>query len=271
LSKVGYEYVISKGERLRKDNIKVILTAYNYIMLESGRVAGYSVNELPRASDFADVVTTDTEIIKQMWIEKYGIENEKIVVTRQPFQVPERARRKLKKDGVVRLLWAAHIRKEKNPEAVVGIAKELGEGYEIDCYGELDRNHYRKNPFIQKHLINLHYKGKFVNFFRDIDLGQYDGFLYTSKFDGTPNVVIEAGFAKLPIISSAVGGVPELIRDDGVLIDNPMDVIAYADAIRRLSKRNVQMAETLYERLVRENSFGFFERQVKEILHKLGK
>jgi glycosyltransferase involved in cell wall biosynthesis len=55
--------------------------------------------------------------------------------------------------------------------------------------------------------------------------------------DGIPNVLMEAMAAELPVVSTAVSGIPELVRDDvnGLLVP-PEDAEALADAIWRLTK-----------------------------------
>jgi glycosyltransferase involved in cell wall biosynthesis len=55
--------------------------------------------------------------------------------------------------------------------------------------------------------------------------------------DGIPNVLMEAMAAGLPVVSTSVSGIPELIEDDvnGLLVP-PEDAVALADAIWRLSK-----------------------------------
>jgi glycosyltransferase involved in cell wall biosynthesis len=55
--------------------------------------------------------------------------------------------------------------------------------------------------------------------------------------DGIPNVLMEAMAAGLPVVSTAVSGIPELIHDDvnGLLVP-PEDASALADAIWRLAK-----------------------------------
>ena len=53
--------------------------------------------------------------------------------------------------------------------------------------------------------------------------------------DGIPNVLLEAMAVELPVVSSAISGIPELVRSghDGVLVPE-RDVDALAGALERL-------------------------------------
>ena len=55
--------------------------------------------------------------------------------------------------------------------------------------------------------------------------------------DGIPNVMMEAMAAEVPVVSTAVSGIPELVENDvnGLLVP-PEDPEALADAIWRLAK-----------------------------------
>jgi glycosyltransferase involved in cell wall biosynthesis len=55
--------------------------------------------------------------------------------------------------------------------------------------------------------------------------------------DGIPNVLVEAMAAGLPVVSTTVSGIPELVHDgeNGLLVP-PEDPTALADAIARLGK-----------------------------------
>jgi glycosyltransferase involved in cell wall biosynthesis len=61
-----------------------------------------------------------------------------------------------------------------------------------------------------------------------------DVFVLPSMSEGLPAVLIEAGLTGVPVVTSDVGAVREVIRDDetGVVVP-PGDVPALADGVRR--------------------------------------
>jgi glycosyltransferase involved in cell wall biosynthesis len=66
-------------------------------------------------------------------------------------------------------------------------------------------------------------------------LASLDQFWLTSDWEGTPNVVLEAMAAGLPVVATAVGGTPEIVDDGntGLLIPRG-DQAALVSASRRL-------------------------------------
>ena len=66
-------------------------------------------------------------------------------------------------------------------------------------------------------------------------LACYDVLILPSEFDGRPTVVLEALAMGIPVVASAVGGVPDLVRDGETgFLCKPGDYTAFADAIVRL-------------------------------------
>ena len=62
------------------------------------------------------------------------------------------------------------------------------------------------------------------------DLPQHDVFLYLSHSEGLGSALILAGFSKIPIVASRVGGIPEIVEDGrtGILTENDVDAVARA-------------------------------------------
>lgn len=91
------------------------------------------------------------------------------------------------------------------------------------------------------HLEFLGPRSEVASLYREADV-----FVLTSDWEGTPNVVLEAMASALPVVSTAVGGVPEVIRD-GVtgMLAEPSDEEALSEKVARVltdSRLRVELA-----------------------------
>jgi glycosyltransferase involved in cell wall biosynthesis len=77
-------------------------------------------------------------------------------------------------------------------------------------------------------------------------LGAADGLVLSSAWEGSPNVVLEAMAAGVPVVATDVGGVPELVRsgETGFVVP-ARDPRALADAMRSLMTLPVAARRTL--------------------------
>ena len=58
-------------------------------------------------------------------------------------------------------------------------------------------------------------------------------FVHPSRSEGLGMAVVEAMMAGVPIVASSVGGIPEIVRQDGVLVE-PCSPLALADALQKV-------------------------------------
>ncbi len=98
-------------------------------------------------------------------------------------------------------------------------------------------------------------------------LKAFDIFTLTSRSEGLPYAILEAGSAELPIIASKVGGIPEVIESskDGVLVEaGDIDTIykGLQDLINNKEKRD-SYGKSLHERIQRDFSL---EKMVHDTL-----
>lgn len=173
------------------------------------------------------------------------------------------------------VLWASRLAGEKRPELLVRIARYLHardpnvvvHAYGAISYGGYDARALQGEP-------NLIYHGAYTDFER-IASADFACFIYTTLFDGMPNVVLEAVSMGLPVVAPDLGGLPEMISDGetGLLLpssgnDDEM-AESYGNAVLRLvndPELGARLARAALERLRERHSFDRFSRQLSGIL-----
>jgi len=171
-----------------------------------------------------------------------------------------------------RLLWASRLDLQKRPHLIIAIARRLASRnvkVKIDVYGDAILDKFNVVELKKSDVIS--YKGPFSSF-EELQPAKYDGFLYTSAFDGLPNVLLEALASGLTPIAANVGGIAELITaENGFLIDDFDEdklIDGYVDAICQLyaDKEAVNKLRISGLKLVRErHSKRVFLEKLRDI------
>jgi len=97
---------------------------------------------------------------------------------------------------------------------------------------------FLKKPFPH----NLQFMGPYESF-SDCFSQHYAAFIYTSLYDGIPNVILEAMSAGLPVIAPNVGGISEIVHDrvSGLLVSHESNLTAMANSY--LDKLSLLLAD----------------------------
>ena len=94
----------------------------------------------------------------------------------------------------------------------------------------------------------------------EVFLKAFNIFILTSVKEGLPYVILEAGVAGLPVVASAVGGIPEIITDmhSGILVKQKHeDEIALAlEYIISSKEKREDFGRTLNEQIMRKFSLS---------------
>lgn len=157
-------------------------------------------------------VMCDTRWYPQELVRQFGVKTSRLHTVYFPARLADMPA--YRGNGQGHVLWASRITESKRPDLLVQIARAMPE-VSFDVFGyaadDLDRAHeaaLRKEP-------NIHLRGEFESIEAIASSGtDYCAFLYTSAWDGLPNVLLEATAAGLPVVASAICGVPEFIDDE---------------------------------------------------------
>ncbi|WP_336760775.1 glycosyltransferase [Asaia sp. VD9] len=173
-----------------------------------------------------------------------------------------------------RLIWASRLDAQKRPDLLCRIATELeasGIDIEIHVYGESVLDSFCIDLF-NAH-PNISYRGPFSGL-KSIPLNDGDAFIYTSLFDGMPNVVLEAAELNLPIITVDIGGVPELLNDDCAYIarntpDDGQLAFRYVEKIQEYLQADQEVIDRkvtlLGKRFADKHALSIYRSKVQEI------
>jgi glycosyltransferase involved in cell wall biosynthesis len=125
------------------------------------------------------------------------------------------------------------------------------------------------------HSLEISEKVLFLGLRSDVDrlLQCSEIFVLPSRWEGFPNVLLEAMAAGKPVVATAVGGVRELVVDEvtGILVP-PQDETALADAITLLlsdKKRALAMGAAGRERVLQRFSMDAMLSKTEALYHEM--
>lgn len=162
-----------------------------------------------------------------------------------------------------RILWASRLDAEKLPNLVFDIARRMPD-IEFHMFGRPVLNDCPlSNP-----PANVALRGPFDGW-KSLPDEPFDCFLFTSRWEGMPNIILEAMGSGLPIVSSRVGAIPEALGPRrGWLVDDVLNANAYVEALGAVlqdpdeAERRSNLA---IMNIIVERSFDSLLRQLREI------
>ncbi len=167
------------------------------------------------------------------------------------------------------IFWAGRFDRQKRLDIVYTLAERLPD-IDFHLWGEpaLDRTFSKlKKP------DNVFLQGVYKNF-SDLPLNTCDVWLYTSEWDGVPNMLIEVATAAIPVVGSLVGGTGEvLLQEFSWPIDNFADIDAYEKAIQEVLAEPEQArskALQLRDWILKRRSTSAYRETLKHLLLKEG-
>lgn len=242
-SEAAWQMILADGERLRRlTRLHASIFAFQFGP-DGRKPVGFAAYFLERAMPVLTSLTADNQRFIEDAASRYGLDREarsRMHVLYQPcrlfpFDGPQTAPRlnppAAAAHGRLQVLWAGRLDAEKRVDLFLDIVR-ASDFADFHVFGQVVLEDGARLPA----LANLHYSGPFSSPLEWIAERRFDAFLFTSRWEGLPNVLVEAGALEMAVIAPVVGGVGELITDATgyPLGEQPAvdDYISALDAIR---------------------------------------
>lgn len=229
-SLVAWEAVKRNGLAIRQST-RIYASLYCDDVTEAGQRVGYARKYLRWCHHALDGVISDNSRTPLEWVESIGVCPSLFTVV--PFPAPTangRPTEPLRDDACNRILWAGRLDRQKRPDILAAVVRAMP-NYQFDIHGSalIDTGLAHELDALPNATLHGSYER-----FSDIARDSHLAYLYTSQWDGLPNVLLEAASCGIPIVASAVGGVPDLLHSDQI-VEDVEDVDGYVSRLHALA------------------------------------
>lgn len=281
-SDVMWNLIIEKGERLRKySKIYANIFAFQYDSV--GNKVGYAEYYLRSALPYLDGVISDNKRFISDAIKDYNLQSQahKLFTVYTPTRVINnkvvsftKSQLKTYSDRIkctpkIKCVWAGRMDVEKRLDLFFEVVKHC-DFADFDMFG----HSVVDNNLILPELPNLSYRGGFRTTDELFLKNEYCAFIFTSKWEGMPNILIEAGCWGIPIIAPVVGGIGELVNHDTgyPLPENPV-CVDYVNALKEIidePEEAARRANNMLELIINRHNWENFVRSVNRVIGYIG-
>ncbi len=249
--------------RIRAACDTIYVSAFCPHIHSPGNYDGY-FRYIPELDSVVDQFVFDNDWYMQEMHEMYQLAPEKMTAIKYPVDTLKPVTAKPAKRPKV--LWASRFDSQKNPQIVGEIAAKMPEVdfvmYGRRVLGDVEIDWDKMPP-------NLSDGGEFFNI-DALPFSECFAFLYTSKFDGTPNILMEVASRGLPIVTPNIGGIAGFLGDDWpAYVQHPEDVDGYVTHLSSLNEAPdlaKNLRDTQNDILKNQRSFGAFQDAVEALV-----
>lgn len=245
-SRAAWEATQLHGRVLSKfTNIYATLFCADF--LENGRRIGYSDEYLSSCLSDISGIYFDNETHILEVIDRFSIPpslHDKLIRLYQPIPPIRRVPVSIK-HGRVRVLWAGRFARQKNVELLLSIIDKAPPYVEFYIWGRGEECYEKALSELDAAKPNVRFEGPYESF-GDLPLEEYEALLYTSLWDGLPNVLLEGAAAGLAVVASDVGGINELVDErTGWLVSDTYNPDSYLAALENIIQNPAEVSVRL--------------------------
>lgn len=179
---------------------------------------------------------------------------------------------KSKEQHTKKILWASRICNQKLFDVFSKVVELLPE-YHFVVYGNIptdDMNLYTYNQLLPRN--NVEFRGEYSQI-TELNLNEFDLYLYTSLFDGIPTIILDMIMSGIPIVCSNVGGISEVVGADYDLlvndVRNPEDYIAKIELFYRDHRNYVDQMHAIRSVVIKDYNHANFSSAYNNLLRGL--
>lgn len=266
-SEIGWEVMAAHGRALRTLGVALIGSLFTDEMGAGGELAGYASRYAAACRPVLDRVLSDNATYCRALVVKYGFSEQTVFPIYFWQDAPSAGT--VCASSSPQFLWAGRLCAQKRPDALLAIAKAAPD-IAFDVWGEVEPDSRAAARKLRR-LPNVRLQGAYQSFADIVARGGHAGLVYTTAFDGMPNVLLEAAAVGLPIVAPAgIGGIGELVTEStGYPVSDAGLPAEYVAALRRILNAPAEAAsraESARQIVLTRHSREAFDRAMSAML-----
>lgn len=272
-SRLGWETVLDHALSLRALDCKLISSLFCEETGPEERPYGFAIDHAPQAVRLFDAILTDNEPYRMRLASCFQGHDRlfKTIHFAHDHDCAPSPQTAEKKAGHV--LWAGRLCAQKRIDLLHAIALQRPD-LSFDVFGVAETDPYTTSwTEMLAALPNVSLRGPYQGFENIPEKDSYACFLYTTAYDGLPNVLVEAASERIPMIAPpSIGGLSDLVRPETAwCVEAPDDPSSYIKALDACLNDDPSGRCENSLALVRErHSWDHFRDTVHRTLHEIG-
>ena len=181
---------------------------------------------------------------------------------------PKKVKIALSNTNCVRLVGIGELHKNKGITHALEAFRQLKEaGYNFNYFhfgeGELEKSLIKQaeEAGLNEYVFFLGFEPNAAAY-----LANFDALVFPSIKEGLPYVILEAGFAGIPVFASTVGGIPEIVMDyETGRLHEPKDSEMLTKQLMEFLKLNKYDKPKIFKKTTHKFSFKFMVNKTQKI------